>query len=81
LEAKSSSVATAERAQRPAQTRLPALLLDGVEPGKRRKTGAGHGPLLGGVLNTVQVSAPATATMAEVIWATSSGVQIYGGIA
>jgi hypothetical protein len=32
-------------------------------------------------LNTVQVNACATATIAEVSWSTSSGVQMYGGIA
>src|SRR5690606_32513678 len=32
-------------------------------------------------LNPVQVSARATSTIAEAIWSTSSGVQIYGGMA
>ena len=72
------------RTQRAAQSGCAPLLLDLVEPGQRGKTDASHltVPLTRrrADLNSVQVNARATPTIAEVICPISSGVQMYGGI-
>lgn len=64
-------------AQRPAQAGGAPLGRDVVEPGQWIQTDARHRrSSSNGELNTVQVSARATAIIAEVIWPISSAVQM-----